>query len=510
MSGKKGGAVMKRRGIVLELEERKAVVLTPDGDFCRIPRAGKMEVGMEVAWREGFLSMGGGLASFAGRRSRQANHKWRSMASGLAAAVVIGAGVWGYIGFMHPPEAYAWVSLDVNPSISLKIDKSFRVHKAFGTDADGKTLVSAVDLVGLTLSQATAQVLSYANSHHYLVPQSGILVAVSPIQKGVTNTDLSAAAEQAVQNAIRADQSVQLLHPSVFAVAVPQTVWQAANQAHVSPGRLMSVLVAAMEGQKTGILDVQGAEIVQVWSNPLAKQAALQIQSNIPANLTRVLESLTGSTNAVTTTVVKGSTGTSTSNQVSSTAENTSPPGKSVAASHQGTHPPGPGEIGNMASSIGKLEGSLSGHIGNFSSQADASKHGNTASKGKAGGKNFEKGQGSENRVVGQTSPIGNFASAMEQNAATGQGDTSIPEKSQGGWVNQRNTSGNGSNHGHDKKQTSQWQSNNSITIHLGNQTLTIPLKVDGDSQWQSNQTNGGQESPWQSQSNQGDNGGDN
>ncbi len=507
---------MKRRGIVLELEERKAIVLTPDGDFCRIPRAGKMEVGMEVTWRKGFLGVGSGGVSSIGQSTRFVNPKWRSVASGLAAAVVIGAGVWGYTGLMHPQtaEAYAWVSLDVNPSISLKIDKNFRVRKALGTDADGKSLVSAVHLVGLTLSQATADVLSYANSHHYLVPQSGILVAVSPIDKGATGSALSAAAEKAVQSAIKSDQSVQLLHPSVFAVAVPQTIWKAADQAHVSPGRLMSVLVAAMEGQKTGILDIQGSEIVQVWSNPLAKQAALQIQSNTPAKLTQVLESLTGSTNAVATSGNGQGATTAAQNEVSNTAGNANPPGQNVAVSPPGQNvtvsrpgksvlashkePKGPGGLGNVVNSIGNLAGSLEGQSYNSGSEKSRSKQENTASNGKAGGKHSKKGQGSGNWVDGQTPPIGNFAGTIGQNFAAGQGETSNPGQFQSGSDNQRGKRfGLHTNPGHDKQQAQQWTSQNSIIIHLGNQTLTIPLKVGGDTQqpWNSSNT----QQPWNS-----------
>ncbi|KPV42271.1 anti-sigma factor domain-containing protein [Alicyclobacillus ferrooxydans] len=330
---------MKRRGLVLELNSRDAIVLTPDGDFCRIPRKSDMEVGLEVTWRDRLFGV---VPIQTGRRRRRT--AWRnslgSVASGVAAVAVVAAGVWMYSGVLHPQtaEAYAWVSLDVKPSVALKVDKNLRVQAVDAIGSDAVSAINSLHLEGMTLSHAAESVLSYAGTHQDLSPQPGILVAVSPIAQQASGTRVESAATAAVKSAIQADKAILSLKPSVFSVVVPQDIWQAASQADIPPGRLMSVLVAAQEGRKTGLLDLVGSEMVQVWSDPMAQTAVSKIDSSNPADLAKVLQSLSNPVPGLQPSSGKGQQGATSTNN-STDAKSGSPHGSDVVKTNHAVSP---------------------------------------------------------------------------------------------------------------------------------------------------------------------------
>jgi Anti-sigma factor N-terminus len=480
---------MKRQGMVLEVNQGHAVVLTPDGDFCRIPRIGTMEVGMEVSFDDDKLLPKNPTRS-SGRWSynRWERRRLRSVVTGVASAVVIAAGVWLYTGILHPPtaEAYAWVSLDVNPSVSLEVDKKLNVRTAIGTDADGQALVANLKLQGLSLSEATSQVLQYASAHHDIVPQSGILVAVSPAVQNSQADNVSQAAKNAVNSAIQSSQSVQALHPSVFSVSVPPTIWKAASDAHISPGRLMSVLVAASEGEQAGLLDAQGAEIKQVWSNPKAKQAALEIGSNNEAELTRVLQILSDAAvqnqaqpnngTPATTAAVQGlgqgqkpaqgkDNGTAGVSNSSDSAQQNPLAGWSADSSHPGTgqsnlkgNPLGRDKgkgVGN-SNSNGSSDGNASNILGNMLSQGatDESSHG--AGSGSLDGVGPGQGRGDaspESQSPGQSRPDF-FGDPGTSSPGLESGSTVLGNDTQG------RSSSNNNNQGHAADSRSSEQTN--------------------------------------------------
>ncbi|MCL6636829.1 MAG: anti-sigma factor domain-containing protein [Alicyclobacillus sp.] len=261
---------MRRTGIVLEVGTDYAIVLSRDGEFCRIPKAAAMDVGSEVEWDAAQLA---GDAVAGARRTRPGGRAWWRWALATGAACVsMGAALWFGQTALRPQtaEAYAFVSVDANPGVSLEVDGQLRVVRAVANDAQGSALLAQLQLQGLSLEQAVADWVRAAQQK--TGQRDGIVVASAP---GEDNSDVarvqavaSAGVKSAVQQTSGADAGYQ---PAVYTLVLSPDVWQAAKQAHVSPGKLAVYLVAADEGvAPAAAVALNRNALQQVLDNPAA------------------------------------------------------------------------------------------------------------------------------------------------------------------------------------------------------------------------------------------------
>lgn len=231
----------------MEVGDGHAIVMTPDGQFCRIPHSGAGSIGAEVVWTET------PVAAPAPRKRRSGPTTWmRWSAAATAACIALAVGVWqGLGGFGGPPTAYAMVSLDIHPSMTMQVDKHLKVLQVTPTDADGQRVVRELPkLQGEPMQQAISQVVKQALSDHLVPADDSIIVAAAPTQSG-SSADLPSitnSAQQAVEQALKSTGASQTLQPSVYTVTVPKNVFDAANQADIAPGQLATYLMALNQG----------------------------------------------------------------------------------------------------------------------------------------------------------------------------------------------------------------------------------------------------------------------
>ncbi|MCS5694511.1 anti-sigma factor domain-containing protein [Desulfofundulus thermocisternus] len=138
-------------GIVVEVKARTCVILTPDAQFREIPLpAGGARPGEEV--------------SFSYRRRPV---YWRSLLVAASLLLILGAGLF-YRGWMN--QAVAYVSLDINPSVEMALDRRELVCQARGLNAAGEDLLSRVPVLGLPVEKAIGSLLDRAVQSRYLQP----------------------------------------------------------------------------------------------------------------------------------------------------------------------------------------------------------------------------------------------------------------------------------------------------------------------------------------------------
>lgn len=152
------------KGILLEMKGRTAVVLTPQGEFRRgrIPR-GTWDVGDEI--------------QFAEPRSVPGWARW-----GVAAALALVILPVGYQSWAMAQPA-ALMTVDINPSIELVLNRKERVLDARGLNEDGTAILDAVPwkrrpgdevLAGITAEAINASQLDLADG------SGTVVVAVAP------------------------------------------------------------------------------------------------------------------------------------------------------------------------------------------------------------------------------------------------------------------------------------------------------------------------------------------
>lgn len=186
------------KGILLEMEGGKAVILTPQGEFKRIPiQPGAWEIGDEITTAVTLPAV------------PWFRWRWAPTAVVAAAAALmlllmpIGYQAWALA------QPFAIVTLDINPSVQLTLNERDEVLKVEALNEDGKAIIRGVDWkrhpVGEVLEMLTTKAVE-AGKLNPADAESVVVVAVAPAtQKDLTksqSTKLVQATRQGVDNAL--------------------------------------------------------------------------------------------------------------------------------------------------------------------------------------------------------------------------------------------------------------------------------------------------------------------
>ncbi|GLH63521.1 anti-sigma factor domain-containing protein [Parageobacillus sp. G301] len=115
-----------KKGIVLELDEEFVTLLTPEGEFIQVKKDGDYEIGEEIEAQ-------------VIKRPIVRRRSFRYVITSLVAAVVLLVTT-----SLHFPsnEVYAYMSIDINPSIEVGVDEQLKVLKLKAYNEEGKRVVS--------------------------------------------------------------------------------------------------------------------------------------------------------------------------------------------------------------------------------------------------------------------------------------------------------------------------------------------------------------------------------
>jgi hypothetical protein len=152
-----------KKGIIMEINDTCLTLLTPDGQFLQARKPDHpYTLGEEILFKP--IS-----------QKRLAHHFFGYKQLSIAAAamfVIIGS----LIPIYESDKAYAYMSIDVNPSIELGINKNMQVVKLKAFNSDGQKIISQIgDWEKKSVTEFTQDVLKemknegYLNDHHTMV-----------------------------------------------------------------------------------------------------------------------------------------------------------------------------------------------------------------------------------------------------------------------------------------------------------------------------------------------------
>lgn len=178
------------KGILMEVEGRTGVVLTPKGEFRRVPLPkGALDIGDEIEFQES-----------AGLRL------WIAAA---AAVLLMALSPFAYQQWALAQPA-ALVQIDINPSIQLTLNGRQQVIAAQGLNADGEQVLEGLSLYKLPVDEATRKITARAVAMGKLDPAaeiSAVVVAVAPA--GEEELSEEAAGEIAARSKIAVQTEVR-------------------------------------------------------------------------------------------------------------------------------------------------------------------------------------------------------------------------------------------------------------------------------------------------------------
>lgn len=253
---------MQSKGIVMQISNGQAVVMTKECQFQKIPFLEGMRVGQEVEFPAEDV-----LTPLTTKKGKQAWYAkpWRK--TGLvAASVLLAVGLWGGQSFVTGTPAYAYVTVDINPSVELSIDKKQQVLSAMALNDEAKDVLNGLKLKGLGVKEAVETLAQTAQEKGFFQEKTEVIVtasaAVDEEKLKQSSVDLVKLEDDLVSKlkmvAVEQNPGVE-----VEGILVSKDVREAAKQAGVSPGKYAFYLNATSNG-----IDV---DLEELKNNPIHK-----------------------------------------------------------------------------------------------------------------------------------------------------------------------------------------------------------------------------------------------
>ncbi len=160
-----------KKGVILEIEGRFMTMLTPEGEFLRaLNTEGHHQIGEEIY----FYPVENAEKDGKGLFSRLAARKKLIAAAALACLLVLSL----VIPFNNSSEVYAYMTIDVNPSIELGVDKELSVVELHSYNREGRELLSLMeDWKGKSAGYVTRKIIGLAQQQGYLREHEEMIIA---------------------------------------------------------------------------------------------------------------------------------------------------------------------------------------------------------------------------------------------------------------------------------------------------------------------------------------------
>ncbi len=229
-----------KKGLVMSVDGEKVVVLTTDGEFKKYKMPGAM-VGEEVT-----------LPST------------RPLPYWLAAAALLLFVLTGVVGriYLYPPagELYAYVSMDINPSLELAVSRSGKVTGIKALNQDGERLAEEVAVIDTPVEDAVAEILAAARKLGYLVSGGNTVVfGVTPVVAGSEDRlELGRRLKETARKKLPPDNAV------VAVLSVGTRLREEARSLGISPGKYAILLEAQEHGLNVSVETLAGDSIAHV------------------------------------------------------------------------------------------------------------------------------------------------------------------------------------------------------------------------------------------------------
>lgn len=177
-------------------------------------------------------------------------------AGAIATVLALVVGIFGYRTFQS--DAVAYVSIDVNPSVELVLNRLDKVISAVAYNADGASLLQQVEVSGRQYDEAVAALLGEMKLQGYISDDALVTLTVQTADN---------AKEQRLCNALRQSVgtqiSIEYSAAEVEVFPVTQEVRETANGCHMSAAKYLAI---------QELMEVDEAATLEVYSESTIRQ----------------------------------------------------------------------------------------------------------------------------------------------------------------------------------------------------------------------------------------------
>ncbi|WP_139993831.1 anti-sigma factor domain-containing protein [Paenibacillus paridis] len=245
-----------KRGVVMSIHKQHAVVMTADGQFLQAPIQGTPQIGEEITFEDEY------------RKPRP--FKPAYWYSGAAAAVVLLMLLpfWFYMQKdMHPVVAY--MSMDINPSVELGVDRQGKVRELHALNEDGEQIIQGLEFKGVSAEEVAASILQRAKGSHYLdTPDKDIFITSMLVEgNSALQLDYENILTGKVDRTLRsllAQLAAEAVSANVTTLSIPSELRDEAAANGISSGKMAVYLMAKDEGYELELEQLKQQSIDKV------------------------------------------------------------------------------------------------------------------------------------------------------------------------------------------------------------------------------------------------------
>lgn len=228
-----------KTGIVMELRQDTAVLLQPDGTF--------VERKKQAGWVLGAVVV---------IHARSVVIPFKQLLAAAACLVLLlGAGFGGHTWYT---EVTSIISIDINPSLELELNRTGRVVALVAYNQDGTMLLDSLALEGKPYSQAIPFLLQSEAMRPYLEQNEFLEVSVYSEK----NSDVLVRYMEGVLASVSAGHP----HMQTSCTGVEQALVEEAHRYGITPGRMCALLELQAVDPTVDLEDYSGRDIGAIRS----------------------------------------------------------------------------------------------------------------------------------------------------------------------------------------------------------------------------------------------------
>ncbi len=219
-----------RKGIVMESGDKWTVILTAQGEFVKIPAHPQHIEGKEVFFHPEAVVL-----------QEKKKRRWPRWMSGvsLATACLLLLAVLFPLG--GGSSAYAAVTIDINPSVELQVNKDGMVMEITSMDEEGQDVIKELNWKDQPLATVTISIIQLAKQKGYMNTEQRVLITTTYYEEEHERS-LDPFLEEASQT-VNPDQEI------TFVILEGKKEWHdEAKAKQVPPGAYMLVKKAEQQG----------------------------------------------------------------------------------------------------------------------------------------------------------------------------------------------------------------------------------------------------------------------
>jgi hypothetical protein len=238
--------------MVIKIEGRSCLAVTPDGDFREVPLP------------KGVVTRLGQQITLDQKKKRLPYLRLFMAAASFLIIVLAGQ---LYLG--HAPQAVAYLTIDINPSIELAVSSDGKVVSSKSLNSDGERILSEIRLKGFDLDKAVGIIVSQAIADNYLTKADDnvILATLTVNEDSDPLVDL-----EFVYRAIKSSMDSGGVVSEVIIDTVKPEMRQEAEESGISTGRL---LLQKKTAEKS--LPVSGSDVSTMSLSKFEKEKEVTI-----------------------------------------------------------------------------------------------------------------------------------------------------------------------------------------------------------------------------------------